>query len=116
MPVADTVATTRLASMSPGVGLSSKTVGGVSLLHESVATRTTQDNQTPRTGRRGPLEHDATLVDTMGRKVSNEDGRALCRKRQHLIGPVFGQIKDGRRARRRASAASFNRMTTAANC
>ena len=65
-----------------------------------VATRNMKKNQTPRTGRRGPLKHDATLVDKMDRKVSNKAGRALYRKRQHLIEPVFGQIKDGRHIRR----------------
>ena len=36
----------------------------------------------------------------MDRKVSNKAGRALYRKRQHLIEQVFGQIKDGRHIRR----------------
>ena len=61
-----------------------------------VATRNMKKNQTPRTGRRGPLKHDATLTEKMDGKVSNKAGRALYKKRQHLIEPVFGQIKDGR--------------------
>jgi len=53
-------------------------------------------NPTRRTGRRGPLKKDATLVEQMDRKVSNKRGRALYRRRQQLIEPVFGQIKDAR--------------------
>ena len=64
-----------------------------------VATRNMKKNQRPATGRRGPLKSDATLVEKMDRKVSNKAGRALYRKRQHLIEPVFGQIKDGRHVR-----------------
>ena len=74
-----------------------------------VATRNMKKNQTPRTGRRGRLRKDATLVEKMDRKVSNKAGRALYRKRQHLIEPVFGQIKDGRHIRgfmRRGKAAA----------
>lgn len=74
-----------------------------------IATRNMKKNQTPRTGRRGPLKHDATLVEKMDRKVSNKAGRALYRKRQHLIEPDFGQIKDGRHIRgfmRRGKAAA----------
>ena len=74
-----------------------------------VATRNMKKNQTPRTGRRGPLKHDATLVEKMDRKVSNKSGRALYPKRQHLIEPVFGQIKHGRHIRgfmRRGKAAA----------
>jgi transposase len=74
-----------------------------------IATRNMKKNQTPRTGRRGPLKKDSTLVDQMDRKVSNKSGRALYRKRQHLIEPVFGQIKDGRNIRgfmRRGKAAA----------
>ena len=64
-----------------------------------VATRNMKKNQTPRTGRRGRLKKDATLVDKMDRKVSNKVGRALYRKRQYLIELVFGQIKGGRHIR-----------------
>ena len=32
----------------------------------------------------------------MDRKVSNKKGRALYRRRQAIIEPVFGQIKDAR--------------------
>jgi transposase len=74
-----------------------------------VATRNMKKSQTPRTGRRGPLKQDATLVDQMDRKVTNKAGRALYRKRQHLIEPVFGQMKDGRHIRgfmRRGKAAA----------
>ena len=74
-----------------------------------VATRNMKKNQTPRTGRRGPLRNDATLVEKMDRKVSNKSRRALYQKRQHLIEPVFGQIKDGRHIRgfmRRGKAAA----------
>jgi len=35
----------------------------------------------------------------MDRKVSNKAGRALYAKRQQIIEPIFGQIKDGRRIR-----------------
>ena len=47
----------------------------------------------------------------MDRKVSKKAGRAVYRKRQHIIEPVFGQIKDARGARRfmrrgKAAAAS----------
>lgn len=74
-----------------------------------IATRNMKKNQTPRTGRRGRLKKDATLVEKMDRKVSNKAGRALYKKRQHLIEPVFGQIKDGRHIRgfiRRGRAAA----------
>ncbi|MGH9045542.1 MAG: transposase, partial [Acidimicrobiales bacterium] len=44
-----------------------------------VVTRNMKKNQIARTGRRGPLKKDATLVDQMDRKVSNKSGRALYR-------------------------------------
>ena len=65
-----------------------------------IATRNMKNNPRPRTGRRGPLRRDATLVDQMDRKVSKKAGRALYRRRQQLIEPVFGQIKDVRGIRR----------------
>jgi hypothetical protein len=74
-----------------------------------VATRNMKNAPRPRTGRRGPLRKDATLVDKMDRKVSNKAGRALYRRRQQFIEPVFGQIKDARGIRgfmRRGKAAS----------
>ena len=74
-----------------------------------VATRNMKKNQTPRTGRRGRLRKDATFVEKMDRKVTNQAGRALYRKRQQIIEPVFGQIKDGRQIRgfmRRGKAAA----------
>lgn len=76
-----------------------------------IATRNQRRNPQPRNGRRGPLPAAATLVDKMDRKVSNKAGRAVYRKRQHIIEPVFGQIKDARGARRfmrrgKAAAAS----------
>jgi DDE family transposase len=61
-----------------------------------VATRKMKKNPSPRTGRRGPLKKDATLVDRMDRKVSTKKGNALYRRRQQLIEPVFGQIKQAR--------------------
>ncbi|MPZ93092.1 MAG: hypothetical protein GEU68_16000, partial [Actinobacteria bacterium] len=51
-------------------------------------------------GRRGPLPVNATLVDKMDRKVSKKAGRAVYRKRQHIIEAVFDQTKDARGARR----------------
>jgi transposase len=76
-----------------------------------IATRNTRRNPQPRNGRRGPLPADATLVDKMDRKVSKKAGRAVYRKRQHIIEPVFGQTKAARGARRfmrrgKAAAAS----------
>lgn len=76
-----------------------------------IATRNTRRNPQPRNGRRGPLPADATLVDKMDRKVSRKAGRAVYRKRQHIIESVFGQTKDARGARRfmrrgKAAAAS----------
>jgi hypothetical protein len=65
-----------------------------------VATRNMRNNPTPRTGKRGPLRADATLVDKMDRKVSRKAGRALYRRRQAIIEPVFGQIKEARGIRR----------------
>ncbi|MCL4368852.1 MAG: transposase [Actinobacteria bacterium] len=65
-----------------------------------VATRNMKNNPKPRTGRRGPLRTDASLVERMDRKVSRKAGRALYRRRQQLIEPVFGQIKDVRGIRR----------------
>ena len=73
-----------------------------------VATRNMRNNPTPRTGRRGRLRKDATLVEKMDRKVSRKAGRDLYRRRQQLIEPVFGQIKDVRGIRgfmRRGKAA-----------
>jgi transposase len=64
-----------------------------------VAVRNMKKNPTRRTGRRGPLKKDATLVDKMDRKVSNKNGRALYRRRQAIIEPVFGQIKGARQIR-----------------
>jgi transposase len=74
-----------------------------------VATRNMRNNPTPRTGRRGPLRKDATLVDKMDRKVSVKKGKAIYRLRQQIIEPVFGQIKDARGIRsftRRGKAAA----------
>jgi transposase len=74
-----------------------------------VATRNMRNNPTPRTGRRGPLRKDATLVERMDRKVSVKKGKAVYRLRQQLIEPVFGQIKDARGIRgfiRRGRAAA----------
>ena len=74
-----------------------------------VATRNMKNNPTPRTGRRGPLKKDATLVDRMDRKVSTKKGNALYRRRQQIIEPVFGQIKHARGIRgfsRRGKAAA----------
>lgn len=65
-----------------------------------IATRNMNKNPEPRNGKRGPLRADATLVDRMDRKVSTDSGRAIYKKRQHIIEPVFGQTKDGRGARR----------------
>jgi transposase len=65
-----------------------------------VATRNMRNNPQPRTGRRGPLRADASLVDVMDRKVSRKAGRAIYRRRQAIIEPVFGQIKDARGIRR----------------
>jgi hypothetical protein len=61
-----------------------------------VATRNMKNNPTRRTGRRGPLRKDATLVEQMDRKVPKKLGRALYRRRQsrtvgHAVQP------DGRR-------------------
>jgi transposase len=74
-----------------------------------IATRNMTNNPTPRTGRRGPLRADATLVDRMDRKVSVKKGKAIYRLRQQIIEPVFGQIKDARGIRgfmRRGKAAA----------
>jgi len=65
-----------------------------------VATANMKHNPTRRTGRRSPLKKDATLVEQMDRKVSNKRGRALYKRRQAVIEPVFGQIKDARGIRR----------------
>ena len=59
-----------------------------------------RNNPTPRSGRRGPLRADASLVEQMDRKVSRKAGRAIYRRRQAIIEPVFGQIKDTRGIRR----------------
>ena len=74
-----------------------------------IATRNMRNNPTPRTGRRGPLRKDATLVEKMDRKVSVNKGKAIYRRRQQIIDPVFGQIKDPRGIRsfmRRGRAAA----------
>jgi hypothetical protein len=65
-----------------------------------VATRNMKKNPTPATDRRGRLRKNATLVEQTDRKVSNKAGRALYRKRQQIIEPIFAQIKDGRHIRR----------------
>jgi transposase len=64
-----------------------------------IATRNMKKNPTPRTGRRGPLKKDATLIEQMDRKVSSKAGRDLYKRRQAIIEPVFGQIKDVRKIR-----------------
>lgn len=74
-----------------------------------VATRNMKKNPEPRTGSRGPLKKNATLVDRMDRKVSTKKGNALYRRRQAIIEPVFGQIKQARGIRgfsRRGKAAA----------
>src|SRR5882762_7657244 len=60
----------------------------------------TSHNSTPRTGKRGPLRAEATSVEKMDRKVSNKTGRALYKRRQAIIEPIFGQIKQARGIRR----------------
>ena len=65
-----------------------------------IATRNMRNNPTPRSGRRGPLRRDASLVERMDRKVARTAGRAIYRRRQAIIEPVFGQIKDVRGFRR----------------
>lgn len=64
-----------------------------------VATRNMKRNPTPRGGP-GPLPEDASLFHRMDRKVASEAGRDLYAKRQKIIEPVFGQIKEARGARR----------------
>ena len=74
-----------------------------------IATRNMKKNPTPRTGSRGPLKKNATLTDRMDRKVSTKKGNALYRRRQQIIEPVFGQIKQARGIRgfsRRGKAAA----------
>jgi hypothetical protein len=61
-----------------------------------VAVRNMKKNPRRRTGRRGPLKKDATLIDKMDRKVSNKRGRARYKRRQAIIEPVSGQIRDAR--------------------
>jgi hypothetical protein len=58
-----------------------------------IAARNTRRNPEPRCGRRGPLPADESPVDKMDRKVSTKAGRAIYRKRQHIIEPVFGQTR-----------------------
>jgi len=58
-----------------------------------VAVRNMKENPSRRTGRRGPLKKDATLIDKMAWKVSNKLGRDVYKRRQAIIEPVFGQIK-----------------------
>ena len=65
-----------------------------------IATQSMRNNPTPRSGQRGPLRRDASLVERMDRKVSRKAGRAIYRRRQTIIEPVFGQIKDIRGIRR----------------
>lgn len=65
-----------------------------------IATRNQRRNPKPRNGTRGPLPADASLVEKMDRKVSRKAGRAVYKKRQHIIEPIFGQLKDARNARR----------------
>ncbi|WP_205620920.1 transposase [Intrasporangium chromatireducens] len=65
-----------------------------------IATRNMKKNPAPRTGRRGPLKKDATLLERMDRKVSTKNGNAIYRHRQRIIEPVFGQIKGARGIRR----------------
>jgi len=78
-------------------------------IDDDLATRNVKKNQSSRIGRRGPLKHNAMLVEKMDRKLSNKAGRALYRKRQQITEPVFGPIKDGRHIRgfmRRGEAAA----------
>nr|WP_049755393.1 transposase [Acidimicrobium ferrooxidans] len=64
-----------------------------------VAVRNMRKNPTRRTGRRGPLRRNATFLDKMDPKVSNNSGRDLYKRRQAIIEPIFGQIKDVRKIR-----------------
>jgi transposase len=58
-----------------------------------ISTRTKQRD--PLTGKRKP--HKAgSLMAQMEQKVSTEAGKAIYKRRQVIIEPVFGQIKDGR--------------------
>ncbi len=65
-----------------------------------IATRNMKHNPAPRTGTRGPLRKNATTIEKMDRKVSNKAGRQLYRRRQQIVEPVFGQIKEARGIRR----------------
>ena len=82
---------------------------GVEPLRRGVEEGLRSLDPTARTGRRGPLKHDATLVDKMDRKESTKKGRALYKHRQQFIEPIFGQIKEVRGIRqimRRGRAAA----------
>jgi hypothetical protein len=58
-----------------------------------ISTRTKQRD--PLTGKRKP--HKAgSLMEQMEQKVSSETGKEIYKRRQVIIEPVFGQIKDGR--------------------
>jgi transposase len=62
-----------------------------------ISTRTKQRDQL--TSQRRP--HKAgSLMELMSQKVATETGRATYRRRQVIIEPVFGQIKEGRGIRR----------------
>lgn len=59
-----------------------------------IATRNTYRTPEPRLGKRGPIPKDATLVQRMDRKVSTKGGKRVYSRRQAMIEPVFGQIKN----------------------
>ena len=64
-----------------------------------ISTRNPRKNPAPKEVSEHPARAGASPIEQMDHKVSSKAGRDLY-KRQHIVEPVFGQIKDARGARR----------------
>lgn len=65
-----------------------------------ISARNPRKNPAPKEVSEHPAPPGARPIEQMDHKVSSEAGRVLYKKRQHIVEPVFGQIKDARGARR----------------
>lgn len=65
-----------------------------------ISTRNPRKNPAPKEVSERPARAGASPIEQMDHKVSSKAGRDLYKKRQHIVEPVFGQIKDARGARR----------------
>ena len=63
-----------------------------------ISTRNPRKNPAPKEVSEHPARAGASPIEQMDHKVSSKAGRDLYKKRQHIVEPVFGQIKDARGA------------------